>query len=617
MANNFGEYGSEFDPTGPFDIDDLNFSDEQQSPYLFQPQPTSFPRQWLSSFQELESHDLGKTVNNDDLPSDFLDPQTLILDSSQAYEPARTPEIAPQFSGELLPSEYHKMRADWHCNAEKFHRNQAQELVELAQIGDYQEPHPKQPLPVIDLSNEHSPEAVHAIPKNHDSESEQEDAKRRKKKGYQHHPSRISSGGAVQKLVEPTSALPADLSVALMADSNLQKHANITDASKIHPRILSRVMFKPENVYSPLHTRPIPWGDHTLDGQTTSGRFKYNEFGELQPGDFFTKEEMRTYLFDHYLHYSGGDYNPKEGGLKLWIQRNPADSKNRYGHPCAARCRFLDCVAQHRLIGQGQNRICFDELSCRGENLDPMHNAGYVHLYCLERFMDFPRICSTLQVHVEDRHMPDEQNGNNKMTLSSSKETREASRFIDNCERGLLSRSYPHYQTPNRPYEGTLNHRICVKKVAAEPSRIKKARIERGSRLSTLDHHLGDLEMETEHRVQSRLAKNQNRNYQGQSPDVDGEDHSLAAVTSSAPIPQRQFMEMEMRSPSSPQALSWHPEPITNQDSSAYVPPNGQGTTSQNFGFAADWTESSSESTLLSNDGEDIYDGYYIDLQRI
>ena len=186
---------------------------------------------------------------------------------------------------------------------------------------------------------------------------------------------------------------------------------------------------------------------------------------------------MRTYLFNHPLHTSGGTYNPKQGGLKLWIQRNPADSRSRYGSSCASRCKFLDCVAQHRLIGQGQNRVCFDELSCRGENLDPMHNAGYVHLYCIEKFMDFPQICSTLRVNVEDRQFPNEQNGKNKMMLSSTQESREALRFIHNCENGKLSSSYPDYQMPNRPYEGTLNHRMCVKKVAAEPMRIKKARV--------------------------------------------------------------------------------------------------------------------------------------------
>ena len=274
----------EFNPMRPLDIHDLNFSpqNEERSPIFFQPQPTPVPTQLLSSFQEFASQDLGNNVNND-LPSDFLDPQMLTLDFSHAYEPARTPELAPQFVGELLPSDYHTLRAEWHCNAERFHRHQAQELAELAQVFDNLESHPKQPLPDMDSFNEHSPEVIHVVPNNHVSKSKQENAKKRTNKGHQHHPSRISSSGAVQKLVAPTTALPADLSVALMTDSNLQKHANITDASKIHTRVLQRVMFKPENVYSPLLTRPNAWGHYTSNGQTLSGHYNYNEFGELQP----------------------------------------------------------------------------------------------------------------------------------------------------------------------------------------------------------------------------------------------------------------------------------------------------------------------------------------------
>ena len=476
MENNYGEHSSEFNPMRPFDINNLNFSsrDEQQSSNLLQLQPNPVPTQLLSSFEELESQNPGKTVNNDGLLIDFVDPKTLNLDFSHTYEPARTPGLAPPYFQELLPSQYHQLRAEWHCNAEKFHRQQAQELVELAQAFQNLDPHPELPLQDINSSNELSLGTVHAMPKNHVGKTEEEHAKKRNKKTHQHHPSRISPSGAVQKLEAPTTSLPAYLSAALMTDSNLQRHANVTNASEIHPRVFQRVMFKPETVYSPLQQPPEPWGHCTLDGQTISDRFKYNQFGELEPGDFFTAAEMKTYLLNHYLHING---NAKEGGLKLWIQRNPPDSKHRYGHSCAARCRFLDCIAQNRLINQGHTRVAFDELSCRGENLDPMHNAGYVHLYCLERFMNFPHLCSTLQVRVEDRHLPNEHNGKNKMMLSSTQEFREAKRFIENCEMGKISSSYPDFRMPNRPYEGTLNHKICIKKVAAEPSKVQKARV--------------------------------------------------------------------------------------------------------------------------------------------
>lgn len=97
------------------------------------------------------------------------------------------------------------------------------------------------------------------------------------------------------------------------------------------------------------------------------------------------------------------------------------------------------------------------------------------------------------------------------MKLSFVQESQEAKRFIRNCERGRLSSSYPRCELPNKPYDhkGSLNHKLCVKKVSQEPLRIKRARVLRGDRPSTLSHHLGDLAMETEHRAQSRLAVNQ------------------------------------------------------------------------------------------------------------
>ena len=233
----------------------------------------------------------------------------------------------------------------------------------------------------------------------------------------------------------------------------------------------------------------------------------YNQYGELLPGERFTVEELQIYLFKNYKHYQNGKYKPKEGGLKLFIQRNPADSRSRC-EPAASRCRFQECPAAHYLIGQGHTRVCFDELSSRGQNLDPFHNAGYVHLYCIERFLDFPLICSRLNVRVEDRVFPLEP-GKNRMLLSSRLEMKEAERFIERCEKNLLSKEYPRSGSADWHYKGTLCHRISVRKVEAQPPKVKLARELRGNRLSTIGQHLGDLEMETEHRQKSRLPKHQ------------------------------------------------------------------------------------------------------------
>ena len=140
-----------------------------------------------------------------------------------------------------------------------------------------------------------------------------------------------------------------------------------------------------------------------------------------------------------------------------------------------------------------------------------MHNAGYVHLYCLERFFDFPHICSSLQVLVENPHLPKEPRGKNKMRLSCDAKSHEAEKFIRSCETHRLSKHYPHFSTPNRPHQITLNLRRYVKHVAAQPRLVKQAREERSSKLSMVDRHLGDLAVETEYRRQTRLAVHQVR----------------------------------------------------------------------------------------------------------
>lgn len=122
--------------------------------------------------------------------------------------------------------------------------------------------------------------------------------------------------------------------------------------------------------------------------------------------------------------------------------------------------------------------------------------------------MDFPQVCMNPHVKVENRYFPHEPNGKNRMRLRSIQELEEAERLIRKCERGKLLNSYPHFQTPNRPYENTLNHRQYMKKIASESASIRKTREDRGDRLSTLNWHRGDLEMETNHRSAYRRQEN-------------------------------------------------------------------------------------------------------------
>jgi len=78
--------------------------------------------------------------------------------------------------------------------------------------------------------------------------------------------------------------------------------------------------------------------------------------------------------------------------LCLWIQRVPTRHKNRFLHRHAShKCRFEDCPRTHRTLLRGDFQVSLDENSKRtGRDLDPFHVAGYVHLFCLEKAIDFP-----------------------------------------------------------------------------------------------------------------------------------------------------------------------------------------------------------------------------------
>lgn len=71
----------------------------------------------------------------------------------------------------------------------------------------------------------------------------------------------------------------------------------------------------------------------------------------------------------------------------LRIQIQPAQCNHRYIRGGASfKCRFSDCPDKRGTILKGQARVCINEFNDeRGDWLNPFHNTGYVHLYCLER----------------------------------------------------------------------------------------------------------------------------------------------------------------------------------------------------------------------------------------
>lgn len=202
--------------------------------------------------------------------------------------------------------------------------------------------------------------------------------------------------------------------------------------------------------------------------------------------------------------------------LTLYIQRTPADSKRRYGSDQTERCRCADCparvygksVASRGLITPGNYRVAFDEFSYgygtyKGSRADPFKVAFFVHLYCLERFLDFPALCRLENVSVEADNrqaMPNEPNAKFGAALSGI-ELKIAASFIDACRAGNL-RS-PNGEWTNYPlhtkigaeikwkdHYDTLNYRLQNGK-----NTIRSSKVQRQGKLTNIAVHCGNLDV--------------------------------------------------------------------------------------------------------------------------
>lgn len=259
--------------------------------------------------------------------------------------------------------------------------------------------------------------------------------------------------------------------------------------------------FDPTQHYQPLPQPPQGWGG--MSAHTRQPTFQYNAQGELKLVKF-SIGEINEYLSTHPLHndFTVNRNKPaaKTSGLILWVQICPADSNKRYGDPNASKCRFENCPMPNNTIQKGQYRIAFDEQWCKQGNSDPFHNAGYVHLFCFEKYFDFPGICKTMNIKADTRELPHEPDKKNKMAITRDSPSMEkvVNDYIENPVPWENPRSSDYYKN-TLCYALTLNH-------LERQSRTRKSkRQERGG--NNVDVHLNNLDV---------LAENLNRRKQGQ-----------------------------------------------------------------------------------------------------
>ncbi|KAA8568806.1 hypothetical protein EYC84_007790 [Monilinia fructicola] len=220
----------------------------------------------------------------------------------------------------------------------------------------------------------------------------------------------------------------------------------------------------PSNFYQPLEQRPQSWGTANRDGIVP---FQYTDDGELNPHIKFSSAQMKEFIFNHPGHTMSGQRHTKRSGLTLWIQSVPSDSAARYPHQNSDKCRFENCPVRYGTIHKGHYRVAFDEQSSDPVVTDPFHNAGHVHLYCLEKFLDFPFICANFNVRPDDRFLPE---GRNKMAITRDhvEMKKLVKRFVRDAEREQADQRI--FEVNQSSYENTLSYRLTMKHLELEPA---------------------------------------------------------------------------------------------------------------------------------------------------
>ncbi|KFY16554.1 hypothetical protein V491_05300 [Pseudogymnoascus sp. VKM F-3775] len=253
------------------------------------------------------------------------------------------------------------------------------------------------------------------------------------------------------------------------------RKVNVKDG-KVNPRTARRIELDPTQYYESLKQTPQSWGTISPDGRH---RFRYNGFGELKPGMTFTSDEMLEYLYGTFPRSD----NVEPDNPSLFIQCVPSDSNSRYPTTLSNKCRFTDCPVKMRTIPSGHFRVAFDEQN--NEKLDPYHCAGYVHLYCLERFYSFSCLAQYCNLVPDTRVLRE---GRNRMSI-----TRDHSGFARLCMVYMEDCRHRDPQANGWEYKNTLCSLLTEEYLRLE-ARVRRATRERQGG-NNIGVHRNDMEL--------------------------------------------------------------------------------------------------------------------------
>lgn len=224
---------------------------------------------------------------------------------------------------------------------------------------------------------------------------------------------------------------------------------------------------------------------------------------EFDASRYFSGEEFLEYLLC-------ASRRPNRQPI-LRIQIQPAQYNHRYKRAGQSfKCRFTNCPDKRGTILKGQARVCISEFDDEhGDWLNPFHNAGYVHLFCLEQqtnfielYDDYPGITIVPETRSLVHEPPATTNRrlNNPMILNDVEQAVVSDWLAEIGTQWNEFKSI-HRNPALRPkfelaQEDTLTYRLTKAHMDNAPLRNiqKKRKLDAGGRVTAhLDEHVGDV----------------------------------------------------------------------------------------------------------------------------
>ncbi|RDA94843.1 hypothetical protein CP533_4239 [Ophiocordyceps camponoti-saundersi (nom. inval.)] len=284
----------------------------------------------------------------------------------------------------------------------------------------------------------------------------------------------------------------------------------------------------PSKVYKEHEGLPKskPFGPRTVDGRYL---FTYTKDGQLAEDRVYSRDELQIYLDDH--------------RSVLWIQQSPSQCASRL-HYDDRRCRWDKCPLASRVIGSGWFRVAFDEhphLTTKGGK-DPFKVAGIMHLWCFEQCFDIVDFFIHNRVRPDTRILPRETG--NAMSINRDSDREIVKEAFDPWfkERQEYRSMYGLEKLP-RQHQDTLSFRLSRHHVDSQTGARQKARDSRNDgkpwkERTTIDVHMGDLQVYITHSNHKKNAKRKKNRVSGTGASARRRNSSFVAemVNDSFPV---------------------------------------------------------------------------------